>query len=544
MWNTSALRLVGAALACAVLFASGPADAGLSNEQRCRGGIEKELNRWAADTMKARLACQEAIFTGHLSSTADCVTGTGGSTLRQLLQDAGQRLRANLAKRCGGANWGLLSFPGPCGGDALTFGSSDLAACIEDLAEQSVARLFQVWYPTPIGRADGDELECLRAVPKRASQMVLQEIKTRLRCLRDAERHSLDVDCRGQLPPYGNGTLDERIDRRIFRAQWRWLGGMPDACATADFASLGYGAFCPTFTIGTGLAQFHGCVFRANRVEVPVWTDLGFPSAPVCGNGILQEGELCDDGVANSDTAPDACRTDCTLPFCGDGTADTGRGEQCDDGNASDLDGCTPDCVLEFCGDGIVNDVPNETCDDGNSNPNDPCTDECAEAFCGDGIVCSDPSCTSGPGGGPELCDRGSANAPGGLCEPDCSGFSRTCVLRIGVTNAVLLGALTYDFIYANADGAVAGTGGQVQCTSLVQGGLVSFFDNESRRTVRESLIVDAGFQTPGDIAQCNYVTNDLALAPSDFSFAISVASDPDFNPVDVTLAVTSIVCE
>ncbi|TFH23136.1 MAG: hypothetical protein E4H03_06880, partial [Myxococcales bacterium] len=52
----------------------------------------------------------------------------------------------------------------------------------------------------------------------------------------------------------------------------------------------------------------------------------------VCGDGVVDEnlGEECDDAGANSDTIPDACRTDCTLPTCGDGVTDTG--EQCDDG--------------------------------------------------------------------------------------------------------------------------------------------------------------------------------------------------------------------
>ncbi len=35
------------------------------------------------------------------------------------------------------------------------------------------------------------------------------------------------------------------------------------------------------------------------------------PDAGSCGNGILQAGEDCDDGAANSDTAPNACRTNC-----------------------------------------------------------------------------------------------------------------------------------------------------------------------------------------------------------------------------------------
>ena len=51
---------------------------------------------------------------------------------------------------------------------------------------------------------------------------------------------------------------------------------------------------------------------------------------PQCGDGIQQGAEECDNGTQNSDTQPDACRTDCTSARCGDGALDSGEG--CDDG--------------------------------------------------------------------------------------------------------------------------------------------------------------------------------------------------------------------
>jgi FG-GAP-like repeat len=46
-----------------------------------------------------------------------------------------------------------------------------------------------------------------------------------------------------------------------------------------------------------------------------------------CGDGMTQPelGEECDDGPNNSNTTPDACRTNCKSPVCGDGTADSGE---------------------------------------------------------------------------------------------------------------------------------------------------------------------------------------------------------------------------
>ncbi|MFN2378117.1 MAG: DUF4215 domain-containing protein [Candidatus Binatia bacterium] len=536
----------GIAVACAVLLGASTASAATSFEIRCRGGIETGLTEWVAATIRARQGCLDGVVSGYGGSQADCLGDGTASSLRAQLDEASSRLRARIESSCAGANWGLLSYPGPCAEEGSVFSAETLAACVENLGSESVGRFVALWYPAEVKSSRGAEAECVRAIPKKASKMVIRELRTRLRCLLQGEKSgsTVGVDCRGQLPPYGAGTLDSSVDRKVYRAYKAWLSGMPRPCAIADFAAMGYGQDCPyPLDLGAGLVQYQACVFRQGRLQVPLLLDLAFPSDPVCGNGILQEGEECDNGPANSDTTANACRLDCVLPICGDSTTDPANGETCDDGDFENLDGCTENCEREFCGDGIVNNLPQEVCDDGNQNPNDRCTGTCKVAICGDGVVCNDASCTSGPGGGPELCDLGAANASGGVCDPNCSGFTINCTLKIGVTNTVKLGALTYVLSYANADGGFAGSGGSVQCTSLVTGGLVSFFENETRRTVKESLIVDAGFQAPGDIASCNYVTNDTGLSPADFQFDVEAAATPTFEPATATMAVTSLVC-
>jgi cysteine-rich repeat protein len=64
-----------------------------------------------------------------------------------------------------------------------------------------------------------------------------------------------------------------------------------------------------------------------------------------CGDGEVQTGEQCDEGEANDDFTPDACRTSCQVAYCGDGVVDSD--EACDDGNAEDGDRCSADCQLE-----------------------------------------------------------------------------------------------------------------------------------------------------------------------------------------------------
>ncbi|TSC26504.1 tandem-95 repeat protein [Corallococcus sp. Z5C101001] len=66
---------------------------------------------------------------------------------------------------------------------------------------------------------------------------------------------------------------------------------------------------------------------------------------PVCGDGYLDSGEVCDDG---NRVAGDGCRADCQgVEVCGDGLVDSATGEQCDDGGTTPGDGCDAECQLD-----------------------------------------------------------------------------------------------------------------------------------------------------------------------------------------------------
>lgn len=114
-----------------------------------------------------------------------------------------------------------------------------------------------------------------------------------------------------------------------------------------------------------------------------------------CGNGIVDSGEECDEGLNNSDIAPDGCRSDCRQAWCGDGVVDAGEG--CDDGptNSNSVpDACRSDCQQAWCGDGVVD--AGEGCDSGPDNSNiapDACRSECRQAWCGDGVVDAGEGC-------------------------------------------------------------------------------------------------------------------------------------------------------
>ena len=71
-------------------------------------------------------------------------------------------------------------------------------------------------------------------------------------------------------------------------------------------------------------------------------------SGPVCGDGVIEGNEQCDDGAANGTTGS-SCTSTCTIvqaqPVCGDGHVDPG--EQCDEGSANGTAGshCTATCT-------------------------------------------------------------------------------------------------------------------------------------------------------------------------------------------------------
>jgi len=124
----------------------------------------------------------------------------------------------------------------------------------------------------------------------------------------------------------------------------------------------------------------------------------GSPS--ICGDELLNPGEQCDNGPANSDTSPDACRTNCRFPRCGDGVTDTG--EECDEREwrlAGTPNHCRADCTLPVCGDGIHDDQYGEQCDDGNRDDTDGCRRDCRiclrvddnlEDITSDALLCRD----------------------------------------------------------------------------------------------------------------------------------------------------------
>lgn len=87
-----------------------------------------------------------------------------------------------------------------------------------------------------------------------------------------------------------------------------------------------------------------------------LWTLLPAPPEVVCGNGLVESGEQCDDSNTDAD---DGCSALCAIES---GYSCTGEPSV-----------CTPDAV---CGNGIID--AGEDCDDANNVDTDECTNSCA----------------------------------------------------------------------------------------------------------------------------------------------------------------------
>jgi cysteine-rich repeat protein len=170
-------------------------------------------------------------------------------------------------------------------------------------------------------------------------------------------------------------------------------------CTPAD-ACAGQGTCNDTThkcTAGTPLTNGTPCGTGNDYCKNSVCT------TPVCGNGVIEPGEVCDDGALNG-TASDGCTATCTY-VCVNPMTDCGTPPVCEKWT------CAANHTCAAVADATQNGM---TCAAGKVCNNGSCATP--SAVCGNGIV------ESG-----EQCDFGAGNGPGTGCESNCT-FSCTMV--------------------------------------------------------------------------------------------------------------------
>ncbi len=220
-----------------------------------------------------------------------------------------------------------------------------------------------------------------------------------------------------------------------------------------------------------------------------------------CGNGVIDNGEACDDGnVLNDDKCNKACTSDNT---CGNGHldntfTDSTRNEVCDDGPLNGQPGrCSADCKS------------NGLCGNGQRDNGEDC-DYCIADDPGDGSADGALDGASGAGAGSAITDAGDDGAEVGASTQQCSlGISESRVCNSDCTTA-----RCGDRKINQASGEQCDDGGEskacnVDCT------FASCGDGKTNRAAGEECDVLGG----ADTANCNGTAAASLNAACHFSF-------------------------
>ena len=314
--------------------------------------------------------------------------------------------------------------------------------------------------------------------------------------------------------------------------------------------------------VGTG----HVCALRSSG-QVVCWGAMNSPedaafvqisSGGTHACGILTDGSLqcwggnyygeSDPPVGKFSALDSGAYVNCALTLCGDGVLD--EGEDCDDGNVLDGDGCDSNCIAEMCGNGKVQ--AGEECDDGNTADGDGCSRRCEiQRLCGDAtddgkILASDALRTLQRAVGQDvdcpdwICDinddaRVTAGDALGLLKASVGlpvalhcGDPTALVLRL-VTPTVL-GSLQVDVDYTGVAGDLPGEGAGVHCEGLIPGASYAFNDKPAKVLSMCVLALD-GFSGPRSVARCEF-TPTANVEPEDFVVTVLDATSPSGQPV------------
>jgi cysteine-rich repeat protein len=148
-----------------------------------------------------------------------------------------------------------------------------------------------------VGTVDETKAACVRAGARESTRLLRYAMRT--------YQQALDRIAGAEQTSQQKTRLIEWARDRVSRAQARSAGAIAASCSETAFADT-YNASLDTF-LGRIAAQagcMAGFVYVQDAVTCP---------APVCGNGMQERGEECDDG---NDYEGDGCRSDCVKTDC------------------------------------------------------------------------------------------------------------------------------------------------------------------------------------------------------------------------------------
>jgi hypothetical protein len=250
--------------------------------------------------------------------------------------------------------------------------------------------------------------------------------------------YGIDINCDAALlaivPPVSGGNTTE-----FTAAPVQNLGACSATLSGFQFSSL----TSPTGVVSVAHVQFEvlaGAVAGSSSTVdlVPsligdadgnslafVALDNTITIASVCGNGLLEVGEQCDD--SNTD-AGDCCSATCTFEpgSCDDGafctTGETCTAGVCGGGGLTDCSGAGDQCHSGSCNES------SNACEAVVANEGNACDDG---AFCTTGETCTAGACGGGGGrdcsGAGDQCHSGSCNESSNACEAVVANEGNAC---------------------------------------------------------------------------------------------------------------------
>ena len=212
----------------------------------------------------------------------------------------------------------------------------------------------------------GARRRCIRTIGKVRTKIARQVLAQAVSCQRAIDRNATSF---GIISPTCLGPAPKASKRSRTVAR---------ACRGLTGADVGSCTPLPDCVIASATQTGHD-------LAVATYGARPDQQGQLCGNGVVDPGESCDEGPANNPTG--ACTDACEKAQCGDSKVEAGV-EECDPGSqpgssspVTDDPDCNSDCKLTRCGDGTKQENPTtrppEQCDDGNTVAGDGCSPTC-----------------------------------------------------------------------------------------------------------------------------------------------------------------------
>jgi cysteine-rich repeat protein len=250
---------------------------------RCQRVISKAAEACAMAVVAARSACMGAQVDGRACDTA--AVDAAAHSARQHATDL-------IARLCSDQDAQALQF------NNLQEAQLDATGACSDAETALVSATYgPVMVGGSIGSVDATVQACVGAAAQEGER--LMRLATRL------HRRGLDRIVAKDLPPSQKHEILNRAARRLQRAQDAAGERLRATCDAASFARV-YGRSLDTFL--DEIRQRADCIAGAAYVQAAITCP-----AAVCGNGIQEAGEACDDGNSYDS---DACHNDCTKNDC------------------------------------------------------------------------------------------------------------------------------------------------------------------------------------------------------------------------------------